>query len=161
MRVRDMCAGKQTLTGRLLCAAMAAFACTGMASSAYALDAPDAPDRVGAFERRAAPFERQFAATDGGSAAVRAGQAYSNLLDAELNAAYRTILTNLRSPAREALVESQRRWLNFRDAEFRFIARQWTNERSGSSASLSVAGYRNALTKERVIRLLRYAAEHP
>lgn len=126
-----------------------------------ALDNPDAPDRVGAFERRAAPFEKELAATDGGSAAARAGHAYATFLDGELNAAYNALLPKLESPAREALIESQRRWLRFRDAEYKFIARQWTRARSGTSASLSVAGYRNALVKERVVELLRYAAEYP
>lgn len=154
-----MLAGDWSLRRRLLHAA-AALAFVSMAASVAAIDNPDAPDRVGAFERRAAPLEQQLAATDGGGAAVRAGQEYASFLDAELNAAYRTLVAHLQSPAREALVESQRRWLHFRNAEFSFIARHWTRERSGSSASLSAAGYRNALTKERVIQLLRYAAEY-
>lgn len=154
-----MLAGDWTLRYRLLRAA-AAFVFVSMAASVGAIDNPDAPDRVGAFERRAAPFERQLAATDGGSAAMRAGRAYASFLDVELNAAYRMLLAHLENPAREALVESQRRWLHFRSAEFRFITRHWTRERNGSSASLSVAGYRNALTKERVVQLLRYAAEY-
>ena len=155
-----MLAGKWNLGGRLARAA-AVLVLLGVATTAGAIDNPDAPDRVGAFERRAAPLEKQLAATDGGSAATRAGQAYASFLDAELNAAYRTLLGNLQSPAREALVQSQRAWLRFRDAEHRFIARHWTPGRSGSSASLSVEGYRNALTKERVVQLLRYAAEYP
>jgi uncharacterized protein YecT (DUF1311 family) len=154
-----MLAGKWTARGRLLRAAVALVLLT-VAASVGAIDNPDAPDRVGTFERRAAPLEQQLAATDGGSAAVRAGQAYNSFLDAELNTAYRMLLANLQSPAREALVESQRQWLHFRNAEFRFIARHWTRERSGSSASLSAAAYRNALTKERVVQLLRYAAEY-
>lgn len=155
-----MRAGNCTLRRRLLRVA-AALALTSMAATVVAIDNPDAPDRVEAFERRAAPLEQQLAETSGGGAAVRAGQEYASFLDAELNAAYRALLAHLRSPAREALVESQRRWLNFRSAESHFIARHWTRARSGSSATLSAAGYRNALTKERVVQLLRYAAEYP
>jgi uncharacterized protein YecT (DUF1311 family) len=132
-----------------------------VAHHAVAIDNPDAPDRVAAFEARSALFEQRLAATDGGSAAVSEGQAYSLFLDVELNAAYQALLAQLRGPARAALVESQLRWLRFRDAELVFIERQWTRERSGSSASLSVAGYGNAVVKERVLQLLRYAAEYP
>lgn len=133
----------------------------GSSMATHAVDNPDAPDRVAAFERRAAPLEQKLAATDGGSAATRAGQAYAAFLDEELNTAYRLLLSKLQATARGALIESQRQWLRFRDAERRFIARQWTVERNGSSASLSVAGYGNAVVKERVVQLLRYAAEYP
>ena len=131
----------------------------GTPSAALAIDNPDAPDRVAAFERRAEPFEQQLAATDGGSAATRAGTAYAAFLDAELNTAYRLLLSQLDEPRRSALVRAQRRWVHFRDAERAFIAQRWTFERNGSSASLSVAGYDNALVKERVLVLLRYAGE--
>lgn len=131
-----------------------------LAASAFAIDNPDAPDRVAAFETRAAGFERDLAATDGASASTRAGLAYAKFLDAELNAAFRALQSRLTAPAREALIESQRRWLRFRDAEQRFIEQQWTRERSGSSASLSQFGYRNAVTKQRVLQLLLYLAEY-
>lgn len=140
---------------------LAALLLMAVAAGAGAIDNPDAPDRPGAFESRAQPFEQRLGATDGGSAAARAGQAYATFLEAELNTAYRALLAHLQGPPRAALVASQRRWLQFRDAENQFITQHWTRERSGSSASLSVAGYRNAVTKERVLQLLRYNAEYP
>jgi uncharacterized protein YecT (DUF1311 family) len=69
-------------------------------------------------------------------------------------------VSKLRGPARIALVQSQKTWLNFRDAEYQFIERHWTLERNGSSFSLSVSGFGNALVKERVVQLLRYSAEY-
>jgi uncharacterized protein YecT (DUF1311 family) len=141
--------------------ALAALLLAGLAAAAQAIDNPDAPDRVAAFAGRAAPLEQQLAATDGGSAAVRAGRAYADFLDAELNTAYQALLARLQPPARTALVESQRRWLRFRDSEQAFIGQQWTAERHGSSASLSVAGYGNALVRQRVVQLLQYSAEYP
>lgn len=152
--------GKSAFLRGLLRAA-AALVFVGLTASVGAVDNPDAPDRVATFERSADPFEKQLAATDGGSAATRAERAYADFLDAELNTAYRTLLSYLKGPARAALVESQRRWLRFRDAEYGLIACHWTRERTGSSASLSIAMYRNALVKERVVQLLRYAAEYP
>ncbi len=131
------------------------------ATCAGAIDNPDAPDRVAAFEQRAQPYEQQLGATDGGTRAARQGARVGQFLDAELNRAYRSLLSRLEGPARAALVESQRDWLRFRDAEFRFIEKQWTADRSGTSARLSVAVYRTALVKQRVRQLLQYSAEYP
>jgi uncharacterized protein YecT (DUF1311 family) len=132
----------------------------GLTPTARAIDNPNAPDRVASFEYRAKPFEQQLEATDGGGAATKAGQAYAAFLDAELNIAYRLLLSKLDGAPRSALVESQRQWLRYRDSERRFIAQHWTPERNGSSASLSVQGYANAIVKERVLQLLRYTAEY-
>ncbi|QPF71976.1 DUF1311 domain-containing protein [Roseateles sp. DAIF2] len=140
---------------------VAFVAAAGLLGGAHAIDNPDAPDRVGAFERRAAPLEQGLEASDGGGAAAQAGRAYDAFLDSELNIAYRELLSKLDDPARQALVEAQRRWLLFRDAEYGFMGRHWTRERSGSSASLSIAGYRSALVKTRIVQLLRYGAEYP
>ena len=133
----------------------------GLATSSGAIDNPDAPNRVAEFEKRALPFEKALSATDGGSASARAGQAYARFLDAELNAAYGGLLSKLDNSTRSALVESQRQWLRFRNAEAQFIGRHWTRERSGTSSSLSVAGYSNAVVKDRVLQLLRYTSEYP
>ncbi len=155
-----MHAGENQVRRNLLRVA-AALSFAVLSASASGIDNPDAPDRVAAFESRAAPLELQLAATDGGSAATRAGKMYADFLDTELNTAYRTLLMKLRGPARVTLAQSQQQWLRFRDAEYQFIAQHWTRERSGSSASLSVAGYGNAIVKERVLQLLRYTAEYP
>jgi uncharacterized protein YecT (DUF1311 family) len=152
-----MHAGERQSLRRLLAAGL--LACAALA--AQAIDNPDAPDRVGAFTARAAPFEQQLAAADGGSAAARAGQVYAVFLEAELNAAYLALLARLDAPARAALVESQRRWLRWRVAEQAFIGAHWTAARSGSSASLSAAQARNAMVRQRVLHLLQTLAEYP
>ena len=139
---------------------LAGLALAGWACLARAIDNPDAPDRVAEFESRALPFEQALDATDGGGAATRAGQAYARFLGTELQAAYGFMLGRLQGRQRQALVESQLRWARFREAESRFISQQWDPARVGTSASLSVAGYQNAIVKERVLQLLRYAAEY-
>lgn len=154
-----MRAGKRLHNGWLRHAAVALLFVVS-AAPVRAIDNPDAPNRAAAFESRAAAFEERLNATDGGSAAALSGHAYAEFLDAELNTAYRTLLLKLQGPARSALVESQRQWLRFRAAENSFIAQHWTRERSGSSASLSSAGYRTALVKQRVLQLLRYGADY-
>jgi len=140
---------------------LVALALSATTAGVWAIDNPAAPDRVGAFEARAAPFEARLAATDGGGAAVQAGAAYARFLDAELDTACRTLRDRLDAPARTALVRSRQQWLRFRDAQRRFITLQWTRERNGTSAILSVAEYSNAIVRRRVIQLLRYAAEYP
>ena len=57
------------------------------------------------------------------------------------------------------LQRSQQRWLAYRESEQRFIEQRWTQDRFGTSASLSASGHRTALTKARVIALWRYAAD--
>lgn len=152
--------GDRLMQTRLLLAAIL-LSFSGLPLDAYAIDNPDAPDRVAAFQRRAAPLEKRLADTDGGSASLHAGQTYSDFLEKALNAAYRELLTKLQGPARAALVESQQKWLRFRESEDRFIAQHWTYERNGSSATLSVASYRITIAKDRIMQLLRYTAEYP
>ncbi|MDQ2779060.1 MAG: lysozyme inhibitor LprI family protein [Pseudomonadota bacterium] len=115
MRAAELLQRRKLMRRVALSALALAAACAG------AIDNPDAPDRVGAFERRALPYERQLGDIDGGTRAAHERARYSQFLDAELNGAYRSLLLRLEGPARAALVESQRSWLRFRDAEFRFI----------------------------------------
>lgn len=150
--------GNRRLHTLLLRLAWASLICTVVPS--HAVDNPDAPNRLAEFETRALAFEQSLAATDGGSAAARAGQRYEQFLDSELNAAYRALLAQLRGPAREALIRSQRQWIQFRDLELKFIDAHWTPEKNGTSYSLSVAQYRATLVKGRIAQLLRYSAEY-
>ncbi len=58
-------------------------------------------------------------------------------------------------------MQSQREWLQFRDAELRFVDRNWTPKNFGSSYVLSRAGYRYQLVKQRVLALLAYLQNYP
>lgn len=129
--------------------------------AALAIDNPDAPDRTGQFLARAQPLEAQVSDASGGIALARATGAYAKFLDAELNRAYTQLLAKLDEPARRALVQSQRQWLLFRDAELHFIGSNWTPENFGSSSALSRGGYAAALVKQRVVTLLGYLQNYP
>lgn len=133
----------------------------GVASvgGARTIDDPDLPDQAQRFEQRAQPYEDALGATDGGSAAARAGQRYAKFLDAELDKALRFLRGHLPPAEWAALQRSQQRWLAYRESEQRFIEQRWTQDRFGTSASLSASGHRTALTKARVIALWRYAAD--
>ena len=128
-----------------------------LALPARAIDNPDAPDRVAAFAARCRPFEARFEEGARTTADIGAAYAaYERFLDHELNRAYADLRARLDGAARDALARSQRRWLQYRDAEFAFIARNWTRRNFGSSAAVSGAGYRSALVKARVLALLQY-----
>ena len=134
-----------------------ALALLGAFHSAHAIDNPDAPDRTAEFLARAKPLEDRIGeAAAGGPALAQANADYAQFLDAELNQAYTQLLAQLKPADHLALTLAQRRWLQFRDAEGRFIDHNWTAQNFGSSATLSRAGYRAALVRQRVLSLLAY-----
>lgn len=57
--------------------------------------------------------------------------------------------------------QSQRQWRRYRDAEFRFIDRNWTQTQFGTSAALSRGAYRTAIVKERITELIQYLKNYP
>jgi uncharacterized protein YecT (DUF1311 family) len=125
--------------------------CAGLAAAA--IDNPDAPDLVAAFQARLAPFEQRVSEAAGGDANAALAQ-QARFLDDELNAAYQGLLRRLDAEQRRRLVQSQRQWLLYRDAEFKLSARLWTRETSGSSANLGRGLYQAALVRQRIEQLL-------
>ncbi|CAD7854509.1 MAG: hypothetical protein, partial [Olavius algarvensis Gamma 1 endosymbiont] len=75
---------------------------------------------------------------------------YENFLDQELNKAYERLMGHLDEDAQQTLRDSQRNWLKYRDAEFEFIALNWTPGNFGSSSVISRGDYRTTLIKDRV-----------
>lgn len=132
-----------------------------LAAPARAIDNPDAPDWTAAFQARAQPLEERLSNEAGGPGQAAAAAAYVQFLDAELNQAYQALLSRLEGEARRALVQSQRQWLAYRDAELRFIARNWTPQSFGTSSSLSRADYHASLVRQRVLTLLAYLQNYP
>ncbi|MFT3717329.1 lysozyme inhibitor LprI family protein [Pseudorhodoferax sp.] len=131
-------------------------------TAAHAIDNPDAPDYNAAFLERARPYEERLSQASSASETTAAASAYSTFLDAELNRAYQDLLARMDAPdTRQALVQAQREWLRFRDAELRFIDRNWTPQNFGSSFALSRADYRHRLVKQRVSTLLAYLQNYP
>jgi uncharacterized protein YecT (DUF1311 family) len=140
---------------------MLTLALSGWAS-AHAIDNPDTPDRSAAFLARAQPYEDRLSQASRTSDIAAAASAYAEFLDAELNTAYQDLLARVAdSSTRRALMQSQREWLQFRDAELRFVDRNWTPKNFGSSYVLSRAGYRHQLIKQRVSTLLAYLQNYP
>lgn len=128
----------------------------GFAASAGAVDNPDAPDYLAEFERRAHPFAAAVQQARTGQESASAYARYETFLDRELNQVYSMLLAKVGAAQQAKMKESQRAWLKYRDAEFNFIAHNWTTANFGSSAALSRGGYRTMLIRERVVLLLSY-----
>lgn len=122
-----------------------------------AIDNPDAPDRVAEFRARAQVFERRIGDSAGSLRQTETAYAeYERFLDGELSQAYRALAERLGDAQRISLEKSQRRWLAYRDAEFRFIDDNWTLAQFGTSAALSRGAYRASILRDRAIALLQY-----
>ncbi len=75
--------------------------------------------------------------------------------DEALNKAYKGLMARLPKEDKELLRESQRKWIAYRDAEFRFLPRHV--QRSGGTLSLVITDQRMALfIRDRVIELEAY-----
>jgi uncharacterized protein YecT (DUF1311 family) len=138
----------------LLAAAMSTMLFTIPAS---ALDNPDSPDDLKAFFDQANRLENDLAeSADNNQKVIEAGARYQAFLDSELNKAYQSVLQKLGGQQKTQLQQSQRIWIQYRDAEFAFIGENWTQESFGSSAQLSRAMYRSTVIRDRVEMLLNY-----
>lgn len=123
----------------------------------HAIDNPDAPDYVGDFRNHAQTYELDIQRTTHTTQSyITAYAAYEQFLDEELNNAYYRLITHLNDEAQQALKDSQRQWSNYRNAEFNFIAHNWTTKNFGSASALSRGNYRTKLIKDRIVRLLHY-----
>lgn len=126
------------------------------------IDDPDAPDLVAGFEARSKPFETAIhGRSRDGWEISRAYADYEKFLDREINLAYAALAKQTSGAVRRNLADSQRRWLEYRDAEFGFIASNWTPENFGSSYVISRSTYRTEVTKSRIVTLLNYLRNYP
>lgn len=82
--------------------------------------------------------------------------------DEELNRVYTILMTNLDTESKEALQESQRRWIKFRDSELNFLGCYYENF-SGTMYVPMQAYSELKITKERALKLhayLNFIEEH-
>jgi uncharacterized protein YecT (DUF1311 family) len=126
-------------------------------SFCFALDNPDGPDRIAEFEAKSKSFENniQKKAQNEHEIAL-AYTEYEKFLDGELNRIYVALMQQLNEPSKQKLLASQRRWLQYRDAEFLFISTNWTVENFGSSSTISRSGFRTIILRDRIVGLLHY-----
>ena len=135
--------------------------CLLASTLAHAIDNPDAPDHVNAFLQRAQIHEQGIAQTPHTTQSYgEAYAAYEAFLDRELNTAYAQLLTRLSAESGKVLKQAQRQWLNYRDQEFEWIARNLTQENFGSSTIISRGDFRTKIIRDRVITLLHYLGNY-
>ncbi|NOY73433.1 MAG: DUF1311 domain-containing protein [Gammaproteobacteria bacterium] len=127
----------------------------------FAIDNPDAPDLIGEFEAREQIFLKEINNPRHGSRNdLIAYDHYQQFLDDELNKAYRFVKSRLSTERQQELINSQRNWIKFRDAEFELIKNTWTRQNFGRSAGISRGSYRSTVIKNRVLQLLHYAKNY-
>ncbi len=144
-------------TLRQICLVLVTVACMLPALPVFAVDNPDAPDYVAAFEKRAKPYEAKISESGGVTGdAIAAYADYERFLEVELNQSYQALSKKLGPVQKKQLVLSQNKWLAFRAAEIAFIDANWTMEQFGTSSHLSRGGYSATITKDRILALLHY-----
>jgi uncharacterized protein YecT (DUF1311 family) len=141
---------------------LAAALSGALATASFGIDNPDAPDLMAQFEARASTYEARISAEMGTTSDMAAAYvSYQNFLDKELTRFYNELASKLAPAPREALSQSQRQWSRYRDAEFRFIDKNWTQKQFGTSAALSRGAYRASIVKERITELIQYLKNYP
>ena len=121
-----------------------------------AVDNPEAPNYVAEFESRIKVYEDYISKTAATTLEFSTG--YGDLytaLDTELNSAYKQLMLNLGEEEKQSLKASQRQWIKYRDAEFKFIEKAITRDKFGSSFILSAGSHRTTLLKSRVKEFVR------
>lgn len=130
-------------------------------SVCQAIDNPDAPDLAAEFQNRAEAFERTIREQADHPADIGLSyRQYSDFLEQQLNAVYGMLSRQLDAANKQDLIRSQRRWVQFRDAEYAFIDKNWTSKQFGTSSMISRLAYRSSITKHRVMELLDYARNY-
>ena len=128
----------------------------------FAIDNPDGPDIVSEFQARCEQYELNIQEQGGKTRDTNlAFSRYEKFLDLELNHAYLGLLQRTSGAPKQNLVQSQRRWLQFRDAEFLFISSNWNVDNFGTSSAVSRGAYRASVIKDRVLAVLHYLKNYP
>lgn len=123
-----------------------------------AVDNPDAPDLLAAFEAK----EKSIIAAaenpnNGYRDSLLAYTNYLEFLDKELNVVYQALQAKLPSDKQQQLKQAQLNWLKYRDLEFVLIENTWTKADFGSSSSITRGQYKTTIVRTRVIQLMHYA----
>jgi len=128
-----------------------------LANNVWAIDKQDVPRYIAEFEARIKPLENYI------QSEARSNQDYAKgytellkALDKELNVAYKKLIAKLPKSNQEKLRQSQKHWLNFRDAEIDFLSKQFNRKDNGGSSVMTRGIYISTLIKTRIKALLWY-----
>ncbi|MGC6588434.1 lysozyme inhibitor LprI family protein [Paenibacillus sp. Dod16] len=82
---------------------------------------------------------------------------YTEIWDKELNQIYKKLLSKLDKEPREALIESQKEWLQYHLRETKFVEKTFiNNDYLGSQGSVSLGRVIRERNRERTMRLFEY-----
>ncbi|MDQ0721078.1 uncharacterized protein YecT (DUF1311 family) [Paenibacillus sp. W4I10] len=82
---------------------------------------------------------------------------YTEIWDKELNQIYKTLLSKLNEEPREALIESQKEWLQYHLKETKFVEKTFINNGYlGSQGSVSLGTVIRERIRERTMQLFEY-----
>lgn len=79
--------------------------------------------------------------------------------DQELNKYYKLLLTQLKDENKKLLTEAQRRWINYRDEEFKLIDAYYFSEMEGTMWIPVATGEKANIVKGRTLKLQQYYEE--
>lgn len=126
-------------------------------NDANAVDNPDSPDLISAFEVKEKPL---LIAAENPQNGYRENLiAYTNyldFLDKELNSIYQMLREKLPSDRQQNLKDSQISWLKYRDLEFEFIENNWEKGDFGISSSVTRGQFKANIVRNRVLVLMNY-----
>lgn len=130
----------------------------GVTCVTQAVDNPDAPDLIAAFETK----EKVFIAAaenpkNGYCENLETYTEYLEFLDKELIAVYQSLQAKLPKDRQQQLKQSQLDWIKYCDLEFSFIENTWVKADFGSSSSKTRGQYKTSIVRDRVIQLMHYA----
>ncbi|MCW9030117.1 MAG: lysozyme inhibitor LprI family protein [Gammaproteobacteria bacterium] len=130
-------------------------------NTACAVDNPDAPNLIEQFKISEQTYLNAINNPKNGTRdTIRAYHEYKVYLDKELNKIYTSLRTKLSVAQQKELKVSQRNWLAFRDAEFKFINNNWNRSSFGSSFAISRGEYSSQVIRNRVMQLFSYSANY-
>lgn len=127
-----------------------------LGSICFALDNPDAPNYLSAFQAQSDVYEQAVDAAQNGKAVAEARGKYTQFLDSELNKSFQLLLEKLSPEQKKQLQNSQRAWLEYRNLESSFINENWSQNNFGSSSAISRFAYQTSVTRQRISQLLEY-----
>lgn len=144
-----------TLSGAIRPFAFLTIALTSVACQA--IDNPDAPNYLDAFQSEASAYEQAiFEESQTTSDSMEAYREYIAFLEEELVAANSALENELSGSERDVFEEAQRAWEAYQEAEKHFVSTVWTPQNFGSSSAFSRLAFYADVVRGRIELLQKY-----
>ncbi|SET94019.1 Protein of unknown function [Marinobacter segnicrescens] len=122
-----------------------------------AIDNPDAPNYLDAFQSEASAYEQAiFEESQTTSDSMEAYREYIAFLEDELVKASSALAEELSASEKDVFEKSQSAWEAYQEAEKVFVSRVWTPQNFGSSSPFSRLAFYADVLRSRVELLQKY-----